>query len=201
MPANDTLRIHLGRDGVTGTLGDDSASSPVETLVRQSGWAEQRPDDWWAALVATLAVLRTRADLSGVAAIVLSRDLRGWVLLDGEREVIRPAILDGDVRCADGPPLPWLRANETIAYKRIQHILTPKGWLLFCLTGELASDADDAVDLGLLDDATGQWSVDRCDDLEINSDLLPGLLAGAKGLTFRQQARDTLGIRAGIAVY
>jgi xylulokinase len=176
MPAPDVLRIHLGLDDVTVTIGDTAASSPVQTLAREAGWIEQRPDDWWDAVIAGIAKLRGRVNMRGVARIDLSRELRGWVLLDGEREVIRPAILDGDVRI-DGSPLPWLRQHEPIAYKRIQHILTPKSWLRFRLTGELVADTEDAADLGLLDDATGLWSVDRCEELEINKDLLSPLFA------------------------
>lgn len=200
MAESEVLRIHVGLDAVTVILGDETAASPVETLVRQPGWAEQRPDDWWTALADALAELRDRADLSTVTTIEVTRELRGWVLLDGEREVIRPAILDSDARCADGPPLAWLRQNETIAYKRIQHILTPRAWLRFRLTSEIGADAEDTEDLGLLDDATGQWSVDRCDELEINLDLLPEIAVPNNSTPLSEGVAGGVGVRSIVVV-
>jgi xylulokinase len=178
MSPNDALHIHLGESGVTVTLGEATASSPVETLAREPGWREQRPDDWWDALQAAVAELRPAVDLAQNSHIELTRDLRGWVLLDGDREPIRPAILDGDIRLEPGSPLPWLRQHEPIAYKRIQHILTPKAWLRFRITGDLVADTEDAADLGLLDET--QWSDERCRDLGINLDLLPTLGASSR---------------------
>ena len=188
----ETLRIHLGADAITVAAAGQTASAPVETLVRQPAWREQRPDDWWDALTTAIEDLRTLADLSAVTNVELTRDLRGWVLLDGEREPIRPAIIDGDVRLVPGSPLPWLRQHEPIAYKRIQHILTPKAWLRYRLTSELVADMEDAADLGLFDTSSGEWRVERCDELEIRIDLLP-LILPERRIDLRANAPKELG--------
>jgi len=66
----------------------------------QIGWAEQQPDDWWAAC--TIAVPRALeiAGLRGddIACLGFSGQMHGAVMLDESGRVVRPALIWCDVR-------------------------------------------------------------------------------------------------------
>ncbi|MBW6455183.1 MAG: xylulose kinase, partial [Trueperaceae bacterium] len=92
----------LGLDGRV--LAERSAAYP--TRAPAPGWAEQDPDDWWAAAGeatrAVLAAVRDGGDAPGadVVGIGLSGQMHTFVLLDADGETVRPAITWMDTRAA-----------------------------------------------------------------------------------------------------
>jgi len=218
-----TLAIDLGASSLTAAAHDASgerqtaASAALETLSPQPGWAEQRPDDWMAALAGAVAALGGQIALADVTEIRLDSTLQASVFLDGEREVIRPAILAGDRRAeaeaADierivghslawpaAAHLLWMRRHQAIAFKRVRMLLSPKGYLRFTSTGELWCEAEDAAATGLFDPGDGAWSEATCGALEISLDILPPLRPGATSLPLVDGAAARLGLHAGIPV-
>jgi xylulokinase len=174
-----------------------TATRVYELSTPRPGWAEQDPDDWWRAAEAALAeVSAGRA----VAAIGLSGQMHGLVVLDDDGGVIRPAILWNDQRtaleCAEieervgrdrlirltgnraltgftAPKLLWLRRHEPDGYGRIARIMLPKDYVRLRLTGEWAIDASDASGTLLLDVAARDWSGEVLDGLELPRAWLP----------------------------
>ncbi len=163
------------------------------------GWAEQDPEDWWRASEAALAAVGAES----AAGIGLSGQMHGLVALDGQSEVIRPAILWNDQRtsaeCEEierrigverlirltgnraltgftAPKLLWLREHEPDAYARIRHVLLPKDYVRLRLTGEHATDVADASGTLLFDVAERRWSGEVLDALEIPAEWLPEAL-------------------------
>jgi xylulokinase len=163
------------------------------------GWAEQDPEDWWRASEAALAGLGAPE----VAAIGLSGQMHGLVVLDEERRVLRPAILWNDQRtaaeCAEieerlgrprlveltgnralpgftAPKVLWLRRHEPRVYARIAHVLLPKDYVRLRLTGELATDAADASGTLLFAVARRRWSEEVLAALQIPPEWLPPVL-------------------------
>ncbi len=148
-------------------LADDhrivaGAGAPLTLQRPQPLWCEQHPADWWAALDAAMAQLKARAPqaLAAVRAIGLSGQMHGAVLLDGQGQVLRPAILWNDGRsgaeCAaleaavpalhqiagnlampgfTAPKLLWVRRHEPEVFARVATVLLPKDWLRFALSG------------------------------------------------------------------
>ena len=206
---SDSLRINLdlGASGIKAAVVDGAysvlaeAAASYETQSPEPGWAEQRPDGWWRACSEAIAAAGRKVSLAAIDRVTLSGDLRGAVFLDGEMEVIRPAILGADVRAAGGFGLvvQWLRGNQTIAFKRLQHLLTPQSYVRFLLTGELAIESDDAATTGLFDSRVGEWSVALCDDAEINLDLLPKVNEGRE-LRVLDNIADEFGLCTGTLV-
>jgi xylulokinase len=160
--------------------------------IPQPGWAEQDPEDWWAAAERALAGSDEPLGLSG--------QMHGLVLLDSDGRVLRPAILWNDQRtgaeCAEieetiglarlieltgnraltgftAPKLLWVRKHEPEVWARVAHILLPKDYVRFRLTGEHAIDAADASGTLLFDVAGRQWSEEVCGALEIPIEWLP----------------------------
>jgi xylulokinase len=126
--------------------------------------------------------------------------MHGLVLLDAEGQVLRPAILWNDQRtaaeCAEieqlvgldrlieltgnralpgftAPKLLWVRKHEPHVWGRVAHVLLPKDYVRFRLTGEHAIDAAEASGTLLFDVAGRRWSDEVCDALEIPLDWLP----------------------------
>jgi xylulokinase len=170
----------------------------------QPGWAEQDPNDWWAACVSAVRTLLQQSGTSGneMACIGLSGQMHGAVLLDAQHNVIRPAIIWCDQRSEKqaqelsesigtdcliqltcNPPLPnftltkllWVREAEPKNWARVRHVLLPKDYVRFRLTGERAIDMADASGTLLLDVAHRKWSSAVLDKTGLDPQLLPSL--------------------------
>ncbi|MCC7009857.1 MAG: xylulokinase [Acidobacteria bacterium] len=165
-------------------------------------WAEQDPEDWWHAAAGALRDVLAAANVraSDIAGIGLSGQMHGAVLLDGRGEVIRPAIIWCDQRTAGecrwlhdeiGPArlleltsnpaltnftltkLLWVRRNEPDRWARVAHVLLPKDYVRYRLSGAFATDVADASGTLLLDVAGRQWSAEMLDAVELSRALLP----------------------------
>ncbi|MDD3260829.1 MAG: xylulokinase, partial [Oscillospiraceae bacterium] len=178
-----------------------SASQEYPLSQPRNGWAEQAPEDWKNAVLTTIAAVlqKTGVDPHAVKGIGLSGQMHGLVMLDKENRVIRPAIIWCDQRteaeCAEiterigrdrliqitaNPALAgftaskilWVRRHEPENYARCAHILLPKDYIRFILTGEFATEVSDASGMQLLDVPKRQWSQEVLQKLEIDPALL-----------------------------
>ena len=181
----------------------------------QPGWAEQDPEDWWRASQAALADLGVEP-----AAIGLSGQMHGLVVLDERDRVLRPAILWNDQRtaaeCAEieeriglerlieltgnraltgftAPKLLWLRRHEPQTFEQIHSILLPKDYVRLRLTGEHAIDVADASGTLLFDVAKRRWSAEVLDALEIPEAWLPPVSESTEIAGAGDQAAGALG--------
>jgi xylulokinase len=180
-----------------------SAEAGYPLSMPRPGWAEQDPEDWWAASQAVLSSLE--AQTGSPAAIGLSGQMHGLVALDRRGEVLRPAILWNDQRTAEqcaliervigrrelveltgnraltgftAPKLLWLREHEPEIYARVHRIALPKDFVRLRLCGEHATDAADASGTLLLDVAQRRWSDRMLAALELDPAILPPVLEG-----------------------
>ncbi|MDR2655712.1 MAG: xylulokinase [Oscillospiraceae bacterium] len=170
----------------------------------RNGWAEQDPADWWNACVSSLRqVLESSGVNPGdIAGIGFSGQMHGLVLLDEDGEVLRNSIIWCDGRtsaeCAEiteaigarrlieisaNPALTgftagkilWVRKNEPEIYARARHILLPKDYLRYKLTGVFATEVSDASGMNLLDVPRRRWSAEILEKLAIDPALLPSM--------------------------
>lgn len=181
-----------------------SVTEEYPLLTPKPGWTEQEPEAWWAASCKALGTLAAKAEGS-IHGIGLTGQMHGAVFLDADGEVIRPALLWNDQRtaseCAEieervgaarlrevtgnpaltgfqAPKILWLRNNEPEGYARLKHVLLPKDFVRFRLTGGLATDASDAAGTLLLDLKDRDWSSEILAALEIDPDWLPQVHEG-----------------------
>jgi len=180
-----------------------SASADHEAFrSSETGWAEQDPDDWWRACQIAVRRALDSSGLAGsaITAIGLSGQMHGAVLLDAHGRVLRPAIIWCDQRTAAecawiestvgarrlldltaNPALTnftltkllWVRTNEPEIWSRVRHVLLPKDYIRWQLSGEHAIDVADASGTLMLDVARRQWSADVLDRVGIDIGLLP----------------------------
>jgi xylulokinase len=210
-------------------LATATAEHPIASP--EPGWSEQDPLDWWDATTrATKAVLRKAtlkaADVGGIG---LSGQMHGSVFLgDGERP-LRPALLWNDQRTAEqcaeierraggraalidlvanpaltgftAPKILWVRQHEPRVYERTRHILLPKDYVRFRMTGDYATEVSDASGTLLLDVANRRWSERLLALLEIDKALLPRLHESPEITgTLHASGAKALGLRPGISV-
>jgi xylulokinase len=71
------------------------------------------------------------------------------------------------------PKLLWVRANEAEAWQRVRHLLLPKDYIRFRLSGEYAMDVADASGTLMLDVARRRWSGEMVEAAGIDMRILP----------------------------
>jgi xylulokinase len=74
------------------------------------------------------------------------------------------------------PKLLWVREHEPDVYARVAHVLLPKDYVRFRLTGELGGDVSDASGTLLFDVEQRQWSKEVLTALDIDPAWLPKVL-------------------------
>ena len=166
----------------------------------KNGYAEQEPADWANAMINTIKAVMTKSGVNkeDVAGIGISGQMHGLVMLDKDNNVLRKSIIWCDQRTAAeveemneklgreklikitaNPALTgwtaakilWVKNNEPDIYEKCRHILLPKDYLRFILTGEYATEVSDASGMQLLDVPNRCWSKEVCDTLGIDMPL------------------------------
>src|ERR1041385_5003652 len=207
-----------------------SATTPLNLSTPHPLWSEQDPREWWTATANSIKQTLATANASGddVSAIGLTGQMHGLVLLDAEGEVLRPAILWNDQRCGaecdeirarisreqlvqitgndaltgfTAPKILWVEKHEPEVYRCTRHILLPKDYIRYKLTGTLAMDKADGSGTMLFDLRERSWSSVILKTLNISPDWLPQTFEGHEttGEVTREAAALT-GLRPGTPV-
>ena len=225
------LGIDIGTSAVKvictdGTTIHASATADLTVQSPHPGWSEQEPQAWWSATCAALAEVGAAMSLDQVAAVGLSGQMHGAVLLDAAQRVLRPAILWNDSRSTEdcgrlqgalpeigsvagvlplpgftAPKLMWVAREEPEVHAQIAHILLPKDYIGLRLHGALATDRSDAAGTLWLDQAARDWSPAVAKASAIDLAWLPRLADGHEvvGQITAAAAAET-GLPAGIPV-
>ena len=202
------LGIDLGTTGLKSLLvrpdgsicGSGYREYPLS--VPAPGYAEQDPEDWWRALRETVAEALSKAGVRGeeIAAIGLSGQMHGTVLLGGDGRPLAPAIPWCDQRSAaqaaeirarigaenlarwtQNPvgtgfqicSLLWIRENQPHLYRKVRRVLLPKDYVRFRLTGQTGTEPTDACSTLMFDCAQRDWSRQMLEAFDIDRALLP----------------------------
>ncbi len=166
-------------------------------------WSEQDPADWWRGVCEATQAVLLQAHLSGsdIRAMGISGQMHGLTLLDASGEVLRPAILWNDQRtgaqCDEitqlaggkhrvleltanvvlpgftAPKILWVRENEPEVYARVAHVLLPKDYIRYKLSGEFATEVSDASGMSVFDVRRRTWSDEMLHALNIPREWMP----------------------------
>jgi xylulokinase len=191
-------------------------------------WSEQNPEEWWQAVCHSIQEVLKAQPNAHIDGIGLTGQMHGLVLLDAHGEVLRPAILWNDQRTQEqcdwitervgfghllqltgnrvltgftAPKIIWVRQHEPEVYAKVAHVLLPKDYIRYRLTGEYASEMSDSAGTSLLDVENRAWSKDVLDALDIPVSWMPKLYEGTH-ITGEVHARATseTGLATGIPV-
>jgi xylulokinase len=238
-PNNGTrlLGVDVGTGGTRAVLIDEAGrvtgaatSEHAPFATPAPGWAEQDPEDWWRAAKDAIGRVLRETGTAGesIAAVGLTGQMHGAVLLDEGNRPLRPSLIWCDQRTAaecawltekvgasrliewtSNPALTnftltkllWVREHEPAVWARFRSFLLPKDYLRLCLTGERAMDVADASGTLLLDVARRQWSQEMLAAAGLPETCLPRLYESQEisGRVTAQAAAAT-GLRPGTPV-
>jgi len=143
----------------------------------------------------------------GVGAVGLTGQMHGLVLLDDDGNVLRPAILWNDQRtqtqCDEihqtigkekfiritgnvaltgftAPKILWVKENEPEVFAKAKHVLLPKDYVRYKLTGEYAMDKADGSGTVLFDLKARDWSDEVLSALDIPRMWMPKTFEGTE---------------------
>ncbi len=184
-----------------------SATTALSLSTPRPLWSEQNPLDWWAGMQVSIGQALDAAGARGdqVTAIGLTGQMHGLVLLDEDGRVLRPAILWNDQRtgaqCDEirrrlgrerliqitgndaltgftAPKILWVQEQEPELWAKTRHILLPKDYIRYQLTGEFAIDKAGGAGTLLFDLKKRDWSEEMLSALDIPEGLLPSTFEG-----------------------
>ncbi len=167
----------------------------------RNGWAEQDPLDWWNAAAETIrnVLQKSGVNSSDVKGVGISGQMHGLVMLDHDGRVLRRSIIWCDQRTAaecreiterlgakrlleitanpamtgfTASKILWVRRHEPELYAKCAHILLPKDYVRYMLTGVFATEVSDASGMQLLDVKNRCWSEEVLEKLDIDPSLL-----------------------------
>ena len=213
-------------DELGGVLGVASSEYGYETP--KPLWSEQNPEFWWAATVSSIRKVMHETGIPGLAVrgIGLTGQMHGLVLLDEHGLVLRPAILWNDqrsgVQCDQirqrlgkarlvqisgndaltgftAPKILWVQQHEPQVWRNARHILLPKDYLRYRLTGEYGCDKAGGAGTLLFDLRARDWSDEILAALEIPRTYLPPTYEGPQISSYLSSlAAAETGLQAGI---
>jgi len=227
-------KVYLGIDiGTSATkvlaLADDGitlakAKRDYPTNAPATNWAEQSVDDWWKATATSVAEVIGAVGDARIAAVGLSGQLNGLVLVDADSVPLHDAIIWLDLRAGAeaaelaerygtriaeisgntiGPisvmaKLLWMRRNRPEVLGRARRAFMVKDYILWRLTGVWATDPSDASAINLMGLADHQWSAELCHAIGIEPTLLPPILSStAIAGTVHREASAATGLPKG----
>jgi xylulokinase len=199
-----TRAVVVDREGRI-VASEARAHRPIRS--ERVGWAEQDPEDWWEAAKGAIGAAVKVAGDAGVEvqAAGLTGQMHGCVMLDGDGGVLRPAMIWADQRTQPecdwltetigfarlieltcNPALPnftltkllWVKRHQPEIFAKIRHVMCPKDYVRYRMTGEFAIDMQEASGTLLLDVTHRRWSEEVAEAAGVPTEWLPRLFEG-----------------------
>lgn len=192
--------------------------------------SEQDPNQWWKATQRTLrdALNDSEFSVKELKSIGICGQMHSAALLDDNKEVIRPSITWMDQRSSGEveslkddiglkklrsitgnfptttytlPHLLWIKNNDPQSFEKIRHVLTPKDFIKFKLTGVLNTEYSDASGTFLMDYEEKEWSNELLNYLGLSEDHMPSLTESTEVIgSVNSRASKNTGLPAGTPV-
>jgi xylulokinase len=208
--------------------GASSEHAPFRTP--HPGWAEQDPQDWWRAAqeAIKLALAAAPEPHQPIVGIGLTGQMHGAVMLNEHGAVLRPSLIWCDTRTQPecdwltekigyeklieltcNPALPnftltkllWVKTHEPEIFAKIRHILCPKDYVRYRLTGEFAIDVQEASGTLLLDVTHRRWSKEVAEAAGIPESWLPKVYESPEVCArINDKAAELTGLKSGTPV-
>jgi xylulokinase len=209
-----------------------SATSPNKEMqinAPQPGWAEQHPEVWWENIKLSTKQLKSNAriDMTDVKAIGISYQMHGLVIVDKNKQVLRPSIIWCDSRAVNigdkatvdigkekclnrflnfpgnftASKLKWVKNNEPDIYNKIYKAMLPGDYIAMKMSGEICTTPS-GLSEGILWDFHKQDLADIIlDYYGFSSTLIPKVVPtfSIQG-ELTKEAADELGLKSGTKI-
>ena len=233
------LGYDIGSSSIKATLMDAdtgqvlaAATSPdkeLEIVAKQLGWAEQDPAVWWEHVMTATKKIQAQAefDAGDVHAIGISYQMHGLVVVDKNKQVLRPSIIWCDSRAVQigeqaatdigrekclkslfnlpgnftASKLKWVMENEPKVYSNIHKMMLPGDYIAMKMTGDIKTTLS-GLSEGIMWDFEGDGLADFVlDNYGISSDLVAETVPtfSIQG-ELTKEAADELGLDAGTMI-
>ena len=197
------------------------AGSDYDVMIPEPGHAEQDPAAWYhkAAEVVRKVVRQSNVPPEKIAAISFSGQMHGLVALDGRKQPVMNAVLWLDQRSEDAiadiyqklgaetiklntqnrvspgfllASLYWLKLKNPELYERAAHVMLPKDYIKFRLSGRIATDYSDAAGSLAFDNVRLKWADSIIRGLGLREEMFPDCLPSTEiiGHVSPDAARD-----------
>lgn len=218
--------IVVGEDGSMAGVG----YKEIDVITEKPMWAEQDPNEWWDACKYAVGQAVAQSGVGkDIGGIGISGQMLGSTLLDKDYKPLGNCIIWLDQRAVDeveyikekvgmekllklttdipltgywAPKLMWIKKNQPEKFEKIAHVLFPKDYIKFMLTGEISLEVSDLAGSYLYDVENRRWSDEMFEvcglpkhivtDNIINSQEVAGYL--------KADLAEELGLNAGIPV-
>lgn len=192
------------------------------------GWSEQRPEDWWSAVMEGLEELVSECDKSQVAGISFGGQMHGLVILDDQDHVIRPAILWNDGRTTEetdylnnvigkdklskytaniafagftAPKILWVKKQEPENFAKISKIMLPKDYIAYKLSGSFCTDVSDASGMLVFDVKNKCWSKEMMEICGITENQLANIYESYEVVgTLKSEIAEKIGLSTDVKI-
>lgn len=219
--------VHAHSGTVLGTAQHPETEMPISAP--HPDWAEQNPEDWWAAAcIATQKLLvKTGVSPSEIAAIGIAYQMHGLVALDKSGKLLRPAIIWCDSRAVaignqaftslgaeyclnnylnspgnfTASKLRWVLENEPAIFDQIDKVMLPGDYIAYRM-----SDALNTTVTGLSEGVLWDFKANEPAQLLLNHYQIPAELLAPITPVFGLQGKLTpkaaaeLGLIPGIPI-
>ena len=204
------LGVDFGGGSTKATLIDTKGSIVAENVVEyptyypQLGWCEQAPEDWNQAFAQNVKGLLEKSgiDAGDILALAIDSATHTWVMCDGDKRPIRPAIHWTDSRSRSQveflrkeygdvifqqsfhrpdtiwtlPQILWVKENEPELFAKMRYIFFEKDYIRYELTGVYCTDYIEAQGSMLFDCNRNMWSEDLIQIAGIATEMLPPIV-------------------------
>lgn len=233
------LGYDVGSSSIKATLMDAetgqvlaAATCPgkeLDIIAKQLGWAEQDPAVWWENVKAATQKIKAQAkfDAGDVHAIGISYQMHGLVIVDKNKQVLRPSIIWCDSRAVQigeqaatdigqekclkrlfnlpgnftASKLKWVMENEPKVYSRIHKMMLPGDYIAMKMTGDIKttpSGLSEGIMWDFEDDGLADFVLDNYGiSSELVAETLPTFSIQGE---LMKEAADELGLEAGTIV-
>lgn len=233
------LGLDVGSSSIKASLLEIETGKMVSTAISpekemgmlsvKPGWAEQSPETWWTHVRNAIRKIRDQVNFKegDIGAIGISYQMHGLVLIDKNRNVLRPSVIWCDSRAVEignnafreigeelclrhmlnspgnftASKLRWVKENEPEVYEKIYKFMLPGDYIAMKLTDEIKTTVS-GLSEGIMWDFKSKNVSDLIfDHYELDKSLIPDITDtfSVQGY-LTAQAADDLGLHSGIPV-
>lgn len=201
----------------------------MEIISHELGWAEQEPNEWWVNLqkVTEKLLASYPVDTSLIKGIGVAYQMHGLVVVDKNKEVLRPSIIWCDSRAVEigskafddigsdkclkhlmnspgnftASKLKWVKDNEPELFSKIDKIMLPGDFIAMKMTNEIKTSISGLSEGMMWDFQDEKVASFLLENYCISEELIPEYVESVSNQgVLTEEAAGYLGLTAGIPV-